>query len=279
MKTLYLDCSMGAAGDMLTAALLELVPDQASVLEKLNSMGIPGVKFKAEKSVKCGITGTHMAVTVRGQEEEDFFEHHHSQGPFGGHGHCHGHGHEHPHMTPADIAHVLTHMDLPERVRRDVLAVYDIIAQAESHAHDMPVEQIHFHEVGSLDAIADVTAVCMLMDLLRPDQVLAAPIHVGSGTVHCAHGILPVPAPATAWILREVPVYSGSIQGELCTPTGAALLKYFVKDFCSMPIMRASGIGYGMGRKDFPQANCLRAMLGDTQEQQESDSGTELQSG
>ena len=265
MKTLYLDCSMGAAGDMLTAALLELVPDRESVLEKLNCLGIPGVKFTAEKSVKCGITGTHMAVTVRGQEEDAFFARHHSRESDGGH----GHDHTHHHMTPADIAHVLSHMDLPERVRRDVTAVYDLIAQAESHAHDMPVEQIHFHEVGSLDAIADVTAACMLMDMLRPDQVLATPVHVGSGTVHCAHGILPVPAPATAWILRDVPIYSGSIQGELCTPTGAALLKYFVKDFCPMPVMGVSTIGYGMGRKDFPQANCLRAMLGNTGLQQD----------
>ena len=166
------------------------------------------------------------------------------------------------------------HLNLPERVREDVLAVYGLIAQAESHAHGVPVEQIHFHEVGTMDAVADITAVCLLMHRLGPDEVVASPVHVGSGQVRCAHGILPVPAPATAYILQGVPVYGGSIQGELCTPTGAALLKHFVTRFDSMPAMRTRAIGYGMGKKDFPQANCVRAMLGDSEDR--TDSVTEL---
>ena len=156
-------------------------------------------------------------------------------------------------------------MNLPERVADHVMAVYGLIAEAESHAHGVPAEQIHFHEVGTLDAVADICAVCLLMDRLAPDRVIASPIHVGSGQVRCAHGILPVPAPATAYILRDVPIYGGAVRGELCTPTGAALLKHFVTDFGLMPVMKVSAVGYGMGKKDFEAANCVRAMLGESE--------------
>ena len=144
-----------------------------------------------------------------------------------------------------------------------VMAVYRLIADAESKAHGKSVSEIHFHEVGTMDAIADITAVCLLMHRLAPDEIIVSPVHVGSGQVHCAHGILPVPAPATATILQDVPIYGGSIQGELCTPTGAALLKHFADSFGGMPVMRTSAIGYGMGKKDFPAANCVRALLGE----------------
>ena len=164
-----------------------------------------------------------------------------------------------------DIEHIVGHLSIPQNVKADVLAVYDLVAKAESHAHGVPVTEIHFHEVGTMDAIADITAVCLLMSRLAPDQVVASPVHVGSGHVHCAHGILPVPAPATAHILRDVPVYGGGIKGELCTPTGAALLKHFVTSFGSMPVMRVQAVGYGMGKKDFTAANCLRAMLGEAE--------------
>ena len=148
-----------------------------------------------------------------------------------------------------------------------MLAVYNLIAEAESHAHNAPVTEIHFHEVGTMDAVADVTAVCLLMDRLAPEKVVVSPIHVGSGHVHCAHGILPVPAPATAYILRDVPVYGGGVKSELCTPTGAALLRHFATDFGEMPVMKVRAVGYGMGKKDFTAANCVRAMLGDAEEQ------------
>ena len=164
-----------------------------------------------------------------------------------------------------DIEHIVRgHLHLPQQVQDDVLTVYGLIAEAESRAHGMPVEEIHFHEVGTMDAIADVTAVCLLMNRLAPDEVVVSPIHVGSGQVRCAHGILPVPAPATAFILRDVPIYGGTVQGELCTPTGAALLRHFATRFGAMPPMRVQAIGYGMGKKDFEAANCVRAMLGES---------------
>jgi len=271
MKVLYLDCGMGAAGDMLTAALLELLPNADEFLREMNSLGLPGVCVKREPSVKCGITGTHVSVTVHSVEEE-ILDHDHD------HDHAHGHGHNHSHTSHhhsslEDIKHIVGHLAIPQPVREDILAVYGLIADAESHAHGVPVTEIHFHEVGTMDAIADITAVCLLMHQLAPDEVVASPVHVGSGHVHCAHGTLPVPAPATAHILRDVPVFGGRIQGELCTPTGAALLKHFVTSFCDMPLMRVQSIGYGMGKKDFETANCLRAMLGDT----ESKTGTVLE--
>ena len=268
MKTLYLDCGMGAAGDMLTAALLELLPDPDGFVDELNALGIPGVQYRREASVKCGITGTHMSVTVNGVEESDHAHAHH-------HDHEHTHEHEHtnehehtPHQHSSlhRIRHIISGLHLPEAVQHNAKAVYGLIAEAESRAHNVPVTEIHFHEVGTMDAVADVVAVCLLMDRLAPERIIVSPIHVGSGHVHCAHGILPVPAPATAYILQGLPIYGGSIKGELCTPTGAALLKHFATEFGEMPVMRVGAIGYGMGKKDFPAANCVRSMLGEAGE-------------
>lgn len=272
MRTLYLDCGMGAAGDMLTGALLELLPDKDAFLAELNALGIPGVKIKREPSVKCGITGTHISVTVNGEEEESRDHHHDHEHHHSHDHHCHHyHDHEHHHHTGMhEIEHlVMGHFDLPEKVKKDIMAVYGLIAEAESHAHGVPVTEIHFHEVGTMDAVADITAVCLLMDQLAVDEVVVSPVHVGSGQVKCAHGILPVPAPATAYILKDVPIYGGSIKGELCTPTGAALLKHFATRFGNMPVMKVQAVGYGMGKKDFEAANCVRAMLGETENRED----------
>ena len=183
------------------------------------------------------------------------------------HEHTHDHGHtHHHHASMAGISHIIEHLNLPEEVKTDIVAVYRLIAEAETHVHGKTVEEIHFHEVGTADAIADIAGVCLLMHMIAPKKVIASPIHVGSGNVHCAHGILPVPAPATAFILQGLPIYSGVIKGELCTPTGAALLKHFVTEFKEMPIMRTAAIGYGMGKKDFERANCVRVLLGETEE-------------
>ncbi len=268
MKTLYLDCGMGAAGDMLAAALLELLPNPYAFTQELNALGIPGVCFRTEPSIKCGISGTHLTVTVNGTEEESRDHHDHE------HHHEHGHEHHHEHHSHSgfhDIEHIVRdHLPVSEKVKENVMAVYGLIAEAESHVHGVPVTDIHFHEVGSMDALADVVAVCLLMERIAPDDIVVSPIHVGSGQVHCAHGILPVPAPATAHILRDVPIYSGRIKGELCTPTGAALLKHFADRFGDMPVMKTQTIGYGMGKKDFEVSNCVRAMLGETTESQDA---------
>ena len=281
MRTLYIECRMGAAGDMLMSALYELMDGEQKkeFLERMNGLGLPGVKITSRKSSTCGISGTHMEVTVYGEEEHEHehgHEHGHGEPHPGHHGHGHEemhgdhHGHEHGgthpghhHADPLHISELIGGLDLPEEVRANAGQVYDAIADAEAKAHGCPVEQVHFHEVGALDAVTDVTGVCYAMYLLKPERIVVSPVHVGSGTVRCAHGIMPVPAPATANLLSGVPMYGGSIQGELCTPTGAALLVHFADSFGDMPVMSGTDVGIGIGTKEFDQANCVRIFLGE----------------
>ncbi len=254
MKTLYIECAMGAAGDMLMSALYELLEDKKGFLDKMNHLGLPQVELVPQEKTTCGICGTHMAVTVNGEEETE----------------AAGHKHHH-HATPGHIRGMIDGFDLPEEVKEAAGKVYDRIAEAEAKAHGCPVSDVHFHEVGALDAVADVTGVCYALYLLKPDQVIVSPIHVGTGTVRCAHGIMPVPAPATANLLENVPVYGGEVQGELCTPTGAALLVQLADSFGSMPAMRIQHTGVGIGTKVFEQANCVRAFLGETEDENRGD--------
>lgn len=243
MKILYFDLGMGAAGDMLTAALLELFDNPESIVSELNAMGIPHVRFVPTEAQKCGIRCTHMGVKIGGGEEgEDY----------------------HFHATLPSIHRILKSSNLSTALQEKVYAVYRRIAEAESKVHDEPVTLVHFHEVGALDAIADVAAVCYLLDKLSPDKIVASPIHVGSGSVKCAHGILPVPAPATELLLHGFPTYGGEIHGELCTPTGAALIAEFVGEFGPQPAMTVLKSGYGCGKKDFVRANVVRALWGET---------------
>ena len=253
MKTLYLECNMGAAGDMLTAALLELHPEPGAFLEKLNAALPEGVTVSAEQDEKRGIRGTHIHVDIHG-EEEGQEEHHH---------------HHHPHTSVSEILERIRGLEIPERVQEDALAVYRRIAAAESEVHGEPVENIHLHEVGSLDALADVLAVCWLMHELQPEKIVCSPIAVGSGTVKCAHGVLPVPAPATERLLRGQSIWAGTEKGELCTPTGAALLGYFVRGYGPVPAMIPEKCGIGTGHKDFATANVLRALWGESEGEKE----------
>ena len=243
---------MGAAGDMLTAALLELCPHKDGIIKKLNSLNIPGVHYEREIMKKSAICGTHMHVIVNGSEEECGHEHEE--------GH-HEHSHHH-HISMSDIGEIVSKLNTSEKIKKQILDVYNIIADAESRVHGEPVSQIHFHEVGNMDAIADVAAVCILINELNIGKIVVSPVHTGSGFVMCAHGKLPVPAPATALILEGVPYYSDGLKGELCTPTGAALIKYFADDFSDMPAMVVEKTGYGFGKKEFERLNCVRALLG-----------------
>ena len=250
MKTLYLDCNMGAAGDMLTAALLELHPHPENFIKRFNKLNIPKVKIDAKKSTKCGIIGTQMNVFVNGAEENE---------------NMHAHSDIHRHTGIFEIEHIIKNLDISNRIVDNAISVYRLLAEAEGYAHGCDMEDIHFHEVGTMDAVADIVGFCMLIDEIAPDKIMASPVCVGFGQVKCAHGILPVPAPATAYILQGVPIYGGNIKGELCTPTGAVLLKYFVSEFKTMPVMKIEKTGYGMGKKDFETANCVRAILGETE--------------
>lgn len=271
MNTLYLECNMGAAGDMLMGALYELLEDQESFLHTMNAL-IPGVSVIPRRTVTAGIVGTHMDVTVHGEHEESMDvsqEHHHVHEH--DHEHDHEHQHHHHHAAPADIRKILDGLAVPEAVRQNAKAVYHRIAAAESAVHGVSVTEIHFHEVGALDAVADVTGVCLAIYLLHPDRVEVSPIHLGSGQVQCAHGVVPVPAPATAQLLEGIPCYTGEITGELCTPTGAALLAHFGQSFGKMPVMVLQKTGYGVGTKEFPAANCVRAFWGQCADPDQAD--------
>ena len=265
MKTLYFECAMGAAGDMLMGALYELLPDKEAFLAGMNRLD-PALRVEAEAAARQGMAGTHMRVHVHGREEghEHYHDHSHDHRHGGEQEHDHGHVHhhyQHEHRTLADIDRMVDGFGLPAAVREKAKEVYRLLAAAESRAHGVSVEQVHFHEVGALDAVADITGVCWLMELLGPDRVIASPVNLGGGTVKTAHGLLPVPAPATAALLEGVPAYGGDIPAELCTPTGAALLKTFASSFGPLPMGTIRGVGSGCGTKDFPRANCLRAFL------------------
>ena len=254
MKTLFLECNMGASGDMLMGALYELLSDSQknAFLNSMNSLFPKQIMLSAVSSEKCGIWGTKMNVVILGTEEHEPVSEECLQ----------EHVHSHLHASYPQMLEQIDKLPISLSVKEHAKAVYTLIGNAESAAHHPDISHIHFHEVGTMDALMDVVGCCQLMELLNPEQIIASPVHVGSGSVRCAHGILPVPAPATAEILKDIPIYSGSTEGELCTPTGAALLKHFASQFTTMPPMSIERTGYGMGSKDFATANCLRAFWG-----------------
>lgn len=265
MRVLYLECSMGASGDMLMGALSELV-DQNIFLQKMKDAGIEGITVTLAPSMKCGIMGTHAAVKVNGEEEhsEDIHHDKHEHLPAFDHDHDdEHHEHHHHHASMSEIESTINALHVSDLVKKNALEVYHLLAEAESRAHQVPVSEIHFHEVGMKDAVADIVGSCILMEMIGADKVYAGRVAVGSGMVKCAHGILPVPAPATAYLLQGIPTSAGIVEAELCTPTGAALLKHFVDSFDGMPEMSSEKIGCGTGRKDFSAANVLRAFLGE----------------
>ncbi|MBQ3575076.1 MAG: nickel pincer cofactor biosynthesis protein LarC, partial [Clostridia bacterium] len=208
-----------------------------------------------------GLRGTHISVEINGEEEisDDVDVHGHHHG-----GEHHHHDHHHCHLS--DIREIIYGLTLPEKVKADAMGVYQLIAEAEAYAHGESAAHIHFHEVGMMDAVTDICAVCLLMHEIGAEKVVVSPVCTGFGEVRCMHGVVPVPAPAAAYLLRGMPAYAGHIRGELLTPTGAALLKYFADDFGHMPLMRVISNGCGMGSKEFESANCVRVFLGETDE-------------
>jgi len=270
-KILYLECKTGAAGDMLMGALYSLLTEEQKVLflEKLNAIS-EDVCVIPQEICKQGIGGIHMKVEINGTEEGTEAHHHHEHnhheeehGHTHDHDHAHSHAHgHHSHTSVAAILEQISKLDMSDAVKRDAEGIYRNIAAAESKVHQTDMEQIHFHEVGSVDALIDVVGSCLALELLGVDEVQASPVCVGNGTVRCAHGILPVPAPATAEIIKGMPVYCSSFDGELLTPTGAAILKYFVETYTKEMHMEIEEIGYGFGTKDFAQLSCVRAFLG-----------------
>lgn len=255
MKALYFDCHMGMAGDMMMGALYDLLTEtqKNTFLAMMSGLGINGLEIRPVSAVRRGVRGIRMKVEFFGREEQaaDFEDGMPSR-------------YRTVNMRPRDIEHVLSRLELEPRIREEASAVFVGIADAESKAHNMPVTEIHFHELGTLDAVADVVGNCLLMDMLKPEKVTASPVNVGQGYVMTAHGKLAVPAPATSYLLEGIPFYSGEIESELCTPTGAALLRHFCSSFGPEPHFLEKHCGCGCGQKDLEAANVVFAWLGTT---------------
>ena len=289
MRILYLDCGMGAAGDMLAGALVSLLSkeEQESFIKMINNIGVDGVKVSLSDDAKCGITGKHFKVEIDGVEEHSHdvheHEHHHEDGD--GHNDNDNHGHHHQHGTgpfPEELEAVTEKFNniLADDVaivgQSDIKGVYELLAEAEAKVHGKDVSEIHFHEVGMKDALIDIASVVYLMNKLKVDKVVVSPVNVGFGKVKCAHGILPVPAPATAELVKGIPTYAGRFEGELLTPTGAALLKYYADEFSYQPLMNVIKCGYGTGNKNFESANVVKAVLGEVTDELISENVIEL---
>ncbi len=269
MKVLFFDCSMGVSGDMLLSSLIGLFDDKEEVLKNLNSIGVPDTVYSLSRVKKCGIGGNKVSVRVHGEEEGGHGDG--SLSPFGetqketeNRPHV---SQNHPHVSHGrsikKISEIVGDLNLSDAVKEDVLKVYGLIAEAESRVHGEEVSEIHFHELGNLDAVADIAGVSYLLSLLSPERIVSGPLNLGSGTVKCAHGILSVPAPAVSELIQGMETYSDGIQGELTTPTGAALIKYFADSFGSFPLMKVTAKGTGMGTKDFERPNCLTVFFGE----------------
>lgn len=276
MRILYLDCGMGAAGDMLAGALVSLLSkeEQESFIKMINNIGVDGVKVSLSDDAKCGITGKHFKVEIDGVEEHshDVHEHEHHHEYEQEHGHHHEHHHHGKGPFPKELEAVAEKLNCPN----DIQKVYELLAEAEAKVHGKDVLEIHFHEVGMKDALIDIASVVYLMNKLKVDKVVVSPVNVGFGKVKCAHGILPVPAPATAELVKGIPTYAGRFEGELLTPTGAALLKYYADEFSYQPLMNVIKCGYGTGNKNFESANVVKAVLGEVTDELISENVIEL---
>lgn len=254
MKTLYFDCSMGAAGDMIMAALLELHPDPDRFLEKINGIGIPQAQVTREYRVRRGVKGSHMRVLWNGQEERSFDSH---TGPAPDASYT-----KYENSSPLDIMKMVDDLRLSVKVSADVKALLSALFEAESVVHGgIPIQDIHHSRLGTMDAVIDIVGVSILMEELAADRVISSPVHVGSGQIHCRGGILPVPAPATEYILRGLPCYKGNRPGEFCTPTGAVLLRHFADSFEAEPKMDWVQCGIGIGTKDFGVPGGLKILF------------------
>lgn len=268
-KILYFDCLSGISGDMTLGALLDLGIDKDILINELKKLNVDGFDIDVTKKVKEGIQGTDVYVNLLHDHEHSHSHEEHSHDHEHGHSHeehshdhSHEHNHDHVHRNLYDIEQIIDNSTISDRAKRLSKDMFMEVAKAEAKVHGKSIDEIHFHEVGALDSIVDIIGVAICMDILDVDHVYASPIHLGTGFVNCAHGIIPVPAPATMEILKGIKVYSKGIESELVTPTGAAIIKTLAEDFIPMPSMEIIKIGYGMGKKQLPIKNMLRVVLG-----------------
>ena len=241
MKTLYFDCFAGASGDMILGAMVAAGVDPSALREQLSRLNVDGFAIKFETVNRSGLSATYANVET---------------------------AHEHKHRHLSDIKQIIEGSGVSDAAKKLSIETFTRLAEAEARVHNEPIEHVHFHEVGALDAIVDIVGAAICFDLLKIDRFVCSPLHVGSGTVEMSHGRFPVPPPAVAELIKGVPFYSSDIQGELLTPTGAAIITTVCKEFGPIPQMRSEVIGYGAGTrhyKDFP--NVLRVLLGQTEPQ------------
>ena len=262
MKIAYFDCFAGVSGDMTLGALLDAGLDLDQLKIELKKLPLDGYHISAEKVMKKGISGTKFDVHLEDHDHTHEQDHHHH--------HAHGHHHQ-PHRGLKEIREIIESSTLDAKIKETALAVFTRLGEAEAKIHNKTVDEIHFHEVGAVDSIVDIVGAAIGLHLLGIDQVITSKIHIGTGTVECAHGTLPVPAPATLALLKDAPVHPTGIEAELVTPTGAAIMTTLVDRFGSAPPMTIQSIGYGAGYHDLPIANVLRVTIGETKDHPESD--------
>jgi pyridinium-3,5-bisthiocarboxylic acid mononucleotide nickel chelatase len=271
MRVAYFDAFSGVSGDMTVGALIDAGADPHKLIHGLEHLGL-GAKYKAEKTSRFGIAATKFHVLVNGEPADHVHTHDHGHDHGHSHDHSHHHGHDHDHPQTHDHSHrglsqILELIDkarIPAPVKESSKRVFQTLGEAEARVHGLPIEKVHFHEVGAVDSIADIVGACYGLHLLKVEQVYSSAVNVGSGTVKAAHGVLPVPAPATALLLQDKPIYVDGPAVELTTPTGAAILSALAKGFGPMQPMSISSLGYGAGTKDFPnRANVLRITIGE----------------
>jgi len=247
MRKAYLDCSSGISGDMLLAALLDTGLDARRLLAELKKMRLGFYEFKLTRAVRGNLVGARVDIRIPGQQ---------------------------PHRKLADIEELIGKTELAETVKEKALKIFRRLAEVEGKLHNQPPGEVHFHEVGAVDAIIDIVGACVGLELLEVSELLCSPLNVGGGRVEAEHGSLPVPAPATAELLKDIPIYSSGVEGELVTPTGAAIVSTLASSFGPMPAMKVERIGYGAGEQDFPtHANVARLFVGESVEVAKSQPG------
>jgi hypothetical protein len=240
MKLAYLDCSSGISGDMFLATLIDAGAPSESLFGELKKLPLGFYEFKRTRAVRSSLVGTRIDIRVPGEQ---------------------------PHRHLSDIRKLIEDAALPGRAAKNALKTFAILAEVEAKLHNTTPDHIHFHEVGAVDAILDIVGVCVGIELLGITDLICSPLNVGSGKVNAAHGTLPIPAPATAELLKGIPIYSTGVDGELVTPTGAALVATLATEFGPLPAMKIANIGYGAGAKDFPgHPNIVRLFVGERTE-------------
>ena len=285
MKILYFDCFSGISGDMTISSLVDAGGDPIHLESELKKLGMEDeYQLKWNKVVKNGITSTKFDVVLLNEEghhhhhghghNEEGHHHHHDHGhneeehhhhaDDHGHHHSHEHHHAHDHRSYKDIVNLIKGAEFSEPVEETALKIFRKIGEAEGRIHGMPLEDVHFHEVGAVDSIIDIVGTAILLHQMEIDLVISAPVPVGSGKIRIDHGIYPVPAPATLEILRGVPIAASELRAELTTPTGAAIIAVLAEEFGNMPTLKVDAIGYGAGTKTFPEhPNVLRTIVGE----------------